>query len=576
MHIDVIDSLNDLRTLERDWNAIYRRDPEAHYFLSWTWMFTWFATRSLPWFVLAAKPRPEGETYVAFFPIQLRLDFEKELGFHNVLTMGASYFAPYTGILCDPKLQAAVLPAFAARLRTLGWARFQLDDALLSPDRRRLLLEGFPASEFSVTKAQRFAHVTRAGASIDHDVYVYVRLPRNFEDFVNGNLGTRTRRNIRLYLRRLDAGGEYRVTHPDETTIERDLEIFYELWQRQWASINPGYATFTIESSRRMLAACFCEGSHFFPILWKGDKPVAGFIAFIDRRRNALVCLLGARDLTEKNPSPGQMLHGYNLRWAIANGIGLYDLGTGDYAYKYLFGADENLVERFEIRTRTGRNIGERLNPLSLDTAAARATDMVAAGDLSNAAIACRQILAAQPDNPVAAGLYATIRQMQLPMDGVPDCANNAGNAFELHRAGNLAEAERQYRAVLAAEPGNFDAIQRLGVLLLQKRDLKGAEAEMRRALELRPDSASAYCNYGNIRAMAGDLAGALVSFDRAIRQEPRFAIAFNNRGNILRRIGRLVEALADFEQALALQPDHPQAQEGRLAILKHMEKERG
>ena len=63
--------------------------------------------------------------------------------------------------------------------------------------------------------------------------------------------------------------------------------------------------------------------------------------------------------------------------------------------------------------------------------------------------------------------------------------------ALEHHRAGRLAEAERQYREILAREPEHADSLHLLGVLALQAGDLGAALTLVERAAALRPDAAA-------------------------------------------------------------------------------------
>jgi CelD/BcsL family acetyltransferase involved in cellulose biosynthesis len=575
MHVDVVRTLNDLQALKRNWDTLHEADPDAHYFLSSTWISSWFAARSLPWQVLAVKENPQDETYVAFFPIQIGVGLDKGMGFYNTIVMGGSYYAVYTGILCDPAFQDRAIPALAEHIRGLNWKRLHLDDVYMSPERLQLFRDCFSSSDVSSGKMARGEHVTAAGEDIDHDVYIYVPLPDDFEQFLESKLGARTRRNVRLCLRRLDSGDEFRVTHADAETIKSDLETFYELWERQWKPTNPRYAAYTIDCSRQMLLQCFQDGSLLLPILWHGDRPVAAFVIFLDRHRNSLICFLGSRDVSFGNPSPGVMLHADNIRWAIRNGFGTYDLGTGNYAYKYMFGSHEHRIERFRIATKTGRNLGERLDPFSLPVVLSRARQLADEGDIVNAVIACRQILAVDPLQDEALALYREIvaKPVAEESEGSSDDAR-LEMAFGLHRAGDLTEAERQYRAVLADNPNSYDAAHQLGILFLQRGEAKAAEAEIRRALEIRPEAASAHCNYGNVLAAVRNFEGAIAAYDQAVDLEPRHAIAFNNRGNALRRAGRLDEALSSYERAIALQPTYRQALDNRLALLSQMEEE--
>ena len=56
MRIDVIDNLEAFIQLRPQWDAVYHADPEAQFFLSWTWMSKWLPMLEGPWFILAVKP----------------------------------------------------------------------------------------------------------------------------------------------------------------------------------------------------------------------------------------------------------------------------------------------------------------------------------------------------------------------------------------------------------------------------------------------------------------------------------------------------------------------------------------
>lgn len=89
-------------------------------------------------------------------------------------------------------------------------------------------------------------------------------------------------------------------------------------------------------------------------------------------------------------------------------------------------------------------------------------------------------------------------------------------------KAGRLDEAERHYRAALAAAPDDPGALQCLGFLLRAR----------------------------------GDNAGSLAQFDHAIMQAPGYAPLHVGRAEALRRLGRLGEAVAAARAALSIDPD--------------------
>ncbi|MBB5572195.1 MULTISPECIES: GNAT family N-acetyltransferase [Rhizobium] len=565
MHVDVIEKLEDLRGLKDNWDRIYEIDPEAHCFLSWTWISSWFASRSLAWLVLAAR-EDEGGAYVAFLPIQLGTGLDRGNGFYNTIVLGGSYFAPYTGILCDPAHAGGAVSAFADHIRTLHWCSLHLDDIDRSSTRIESFLDRFPPEDFVGDRVKRPIQISDAAERIDPEIHVHVTLPADFDSFLHEKLHWRARRNIRHCLRTLEDSAALRMTHADTSTIEENLATLLSLWSKQWGCRNHGYMRYILDNSRSVLPDCFRSGDLFLPVLWQDGVAIAASAVLLDRPRKSLICFLSARDVSIRDLSPGLMLHAYTIRWAIENGFRIYDLGAGDYPHKYIFGSVSRRIERYRINTRTGRNLGERLDEHCLPFVFARIKNLYSAGDLSDAEIGCRQVLAIEPAQSEALSLYREVVASRtlwqaISSDAAEDISSDDQGVID------RAEAEKQCRATIAENPGDFDAVHRLSILLLLRGEAREAEAEIGRALELRPDSAAAHCTYGNILAAVRDFEGAVVRYERAIALEPAHAIAYNNKGNALRRLGRTEEALASYEKAIAIRPNYEQAIANRTAL---------
>ncbi|MFC5354871.1 tetratricopeptide repeat protein [Azospirillum himalayense] len=169
------------------------------------------------------------------------------------------------------------------------------------------------------------------------------------------------------------------------------------------------------------------------------------------------------------------------------------------------------------------------------------------------------------------------------------EVAARLGRAVAHHRAGRLADAERDYRAVLVADPRHPDALHLLGVLALQAghpgpavelieeairqaggvadyhdnlgsalaaldRHAEAAEAH-RMAAALNPLSARPRHNLGNA-FQAQALPGlAALAFTTAVELEPGYAKAWFNLGNALRAQNRRADSLHAFARAAALAP---------------------
>ena len=133
-------------------------------------------------------------------------------------------------------------------------------------------------------------------------------------------------------------------------------------------------------------------------------------------------------------------------------------------------------------------------------------------------------------------------------------------NAWRLHQAGNLAEAERLYKEVLRGNPKHFHALQLLGFVHFQRGEFKDAEQIMDKALKVNPNSVDALYNRGcALQALERDKE-ALQCFGRALTVKPDFAPALVNRGNVLSKLERYDEALVSYDKAIQLQPGSAEA----------------
>ena len=128
--------------------------------------------------------------------------------------------------------------------------------------------------------------------------------------------------------------------------------------------------------------------------------------------------------------------------------------------------------------------------------------------------------------------------------------------AQERHRAGALAEADPLYRAVLAADPGQPDALRLLGFLEQERGRLPEARELLTAAVRVRPDDeALAWSRLALVESRLEALPDALSSYGRAVALDPAMPEAWNGRGNVLMRLGRLDEALESYDRALAVDP---------------------
>lgn len=531
MHADVIQSREMLLRLRSNWDAVYEADPEANLYMSWTWIAGWFERLGCQWVVLAAKENADSSRYVGFFPLQLRTERNREGYFHNELRTGGGYFAGYTGFICDPAFQRDAIRAFADHTKQLNWARLHLENIFASPERLGFFLNEFSSPDFATEKVQR----PDDGDNIDHDIYVYVNLPNDWETFLH-DIGAKPRRNARAALRPVDEGNEYRIAHATAETVEQDVEALLKFWEIQWAAklaarYNPRLPQGMMSNFRTMLMCCFADDALFLPVLWQGQTRVGIQASLIDRKNRSLISLLNGRDLNIKRPPPGFVLHLHCIRWGIENGFKVYDLQTGNFAYKYEFGGIERRVECLKITTHDQRNLRGKLEPLSVPVVLARALGLRQDGKFDDAAQACRQILDLDQTHADALRLLA-----QLDIDRQRAVPINLNQARELHQRGQIAEAERAYRAILRTDPKHIDAVYLLGIAFLQQKKFEAAEQQIGMAISMQPKAAAAHYNRGLALLYLERHKEALASFDSAIALNPNYDLAITQRENILKR----------------------------------------
>ncbi len=136
----------------------------------------------------------------------------------------------------------------------------------------------------------------------------------------------------------------------------------------------------------------------------------------------------------------------------------------------------------------------------------------------------------------------------------------NLGQALQAHQRGDLAAAEKGYRAVLAEAPDQADALALLGVVLAADKKYQEALELIDRAIELDPSAPLFHMYQGNARMEDGNLEGAAHSFQKAIALKPDMAALYYNLGNVYRSEEKWKEAQELFEKALELDPSHVQA----------------
>ena len=143
--------------------------------------------------------------------------------------------------------------------------------------------------------------------------------------------------------------------------------------------------------------------------------------------------------------------------------------------------------------------------------------------------------------------------------------------ALACHQAGDLKEAERLYRRLLARDACHTDAMHLLGLIVSEQGEHEQAVRLIGRADELRPNTAVYLANLGLALRRAGKLGDSIDRYQRAIRIEPGNAATHFKLGGALRDMQRIEEAEQAYSRALTLDPSHTEARYERANALHQL-----
>ncbi|MGH3426698.1 MAG: GNAT family N-acetyltransferase [Mycobacteriales bacterium] len=394
--MDVIRDWDDFELLKSEWDAVYASDPEAQYFLSWEWMADWLKLHQTTWIVLAARDEQEGSSHVGFLPLRNWMQFDEQRGFFNQFILAGAEYSDYTGLLATPEHEAEVIAAFGKHITdVIFWGEFSWHNLLISDRRKQLLLPALSDRRI----AQK--PITYQIDGIDHGICPFLPLPSDWDRYLE-TLSANNRQKIRRLLRKVEASDTHRIAFSTGEDQLRDLETMLALWRVKWAPFKGDNTDDIIARNRAMLGGCAERGALLLPVFWDSDRFVAALAIVVDQVKRSLLFVITGRDETYAEVPAGYLLHAYMIRYAIAEGFSEYDFLRGDESYKFLFTDDARRLSAFELKSKTGRNLGEAIHPSWVGEMLEMTLRFENARETAKAEKAYRQILEVDPDNALA------------------------------------------------------------------------------------------------------------------------------------------------------------------------------
>jgi Tfp pilus assembly protein PilF/CelD/BcsL family acetyltransferase involved in cellulose biosynthesis len=494
MKIILINESKNFEQLRRNWNAVYKADTLAQFFLSWVWLSGWFQIVSDPWLVLAAQP-DDDSAYVAFFPLILTKEQNNDGQIYPKLCMGGNRMADYTGLICIPGYEEPVIAAFADYIENqLNWSTFHLENILDTDPRMALLIDRFSGDNFD---RQKLKISNQDG--IDNYICPYLSLPETWEQYLQGVLSLKMRRNVKRFMRTVENSDEFRITQTTADNLEQHIQILIDLWQARWHNKKGDQCQQIIGFLGRILRHCCDNNCLYFPVLWQGDLPVGAIACWIDSEKKSILFYITARDDRFNNPAPGIILNAYGIKYAIENGFKTYEFLRGNEPYKFSFGTQERFIKHIVIKRK-----------------------------------------AFQSNHP------------NLDVDPMMEAFQQA---VQHHQLNHLAEAEQGYRQILEKQPKHLNALQRLGVLMQQKEDYQSAENLLKTALDIDPKSPQAWFSLGNLYQTQGRFSEAINAYHKVLVLQPNAVAVYNNLGYTWQQQQKWEAAISCYQKALKIQP---------------------
>jgi tetratricopeptide (TPR) repeat protein len=175
---------------------------------------------------------------------------------------------------------------------------------------------------------------------------------------------------------------------------------------------------------------------------------------------------------------------------------------------------------------------------IALDALLQNILDLYHAGNLTAASAKCRELIERRPDMPLSFIYLAQIERDR----------------------GNLDEAVKALRTVIALEPGNTEAAALLGASLTQAGRPEEASAMLEAYARTREPDVEVLTAHAHALARSGRSREALAALARARELDSSNAMLLVHTATVLLMAGDRQAARAQFDAALGLNPDLPRA----------------
>jgi len=339
MKFQVYRNLQDLKPLSELWNQLVEESASHVPFLRYEYLTSWWQTlgggewESGDLFVVVAHTEDGGICGVAPLFFTENLDGKSALMF-----LGSIEISDYLDVIARPDDLPGFIDALLEYLAGTEMPAWEVLDLYN-------FLENSPTLEVLKDSATRLG-LTYAQEQLQPAPMV--TLPGDWDTYL-ASIQKKQRHEIRRKIRRAEAApeGVHWYIVEDETKLDDEIEAFLELM-----AYDPAKENFLTDVMRTQMKAAvhtaFQAGWLQLAFLEIGGEKAAAYLNF--DYANQLWVYNSGLNFEMSYYSPGWVLLGYLIQWAIDNGRTALDFMRGDENYKYRFGGVDRFVQRVQIR----------------------------------------------------------------------------------------------------------------------------------------------------------------------------------------------------------------------------------
>lgn len=320
------------KEIKEEWNNLLEHCDVHVPFLRYEYLSNWWSTRGggeWPEAELVLVTAREGERLVGIAPL-FKTQWD---GRSALLLLGSIQISDYLDVITRredlPAFLEVLLPFLAENVK--DWEALDLYNFLESS-----------VTPSALQKSAEWLGWKFSEKILEHAPFI--TLPGDWETYLAG-IDKKQRHEIRRKMRRAEESPEpirwYRVE--DEESLDREMDDFLNLMRNDAEKVE--FLTDAMSEQMRRTARCAFEGGCLnLSFLVVGGQKAAGYLSF--QYLNRLWVYNSGLNPAFGAYSPGWVLLGNLIQWAIVQQMNELDFMRGEEQYKYRFGAVDRFIKR--------------------------------------------------------------------------------------------------------------------------------------------------------------------------------------------------------------------------------------